>query len=494
MRMGTEHVKQSVSLKKVICLVLIGVLCFSGSTVIANHPGDVSSLTGTFGYQDGPAGEAQFRFPSYAAYHYGTIYISDTQNHRIRAILKDGTVKTVAGSATELNMYGLPGGGNRDGIALFAQFNQPKGIAIASDGTIYIADSGNDAVRVVANGQVSTLIENLHGPTDIVIHPEGYLIVSDTLNHRILKVHQDGTYELMAGGGYQEDNGWLLGAYGDGQGAQAQFNEPTGLTVSFDGTVYVADTGNQRIRAISSGGQVTTIAGSETAYIEGTTYYQGGFRDGDVREATFNFPQGIEIGLDYTLYIADTFNHRIRKITKDGTVSTLAGDERHGRVNGYEKDARFDGPTDLVLIDHDRLVIVDHWNHAIRLFSEYTLPHEVYQDNTIQVVWENEIIPFDVEPVIINGRTMVPIRQLAEVFGYTVEWNGEHQRVAFTYRTRSIFLTVGNTHVYGSLNFDMDIAPYIEGNRTLVPLRFVTEAFELDVTWLENQRVVLIRE
>jgi len=113
---------------------------------------------------------------------------------------------------------------------------------------------------------------------------EGELYVTETLNHRILRVDKSGNWSVLAGGGYETRNNWLFGGYADGLGEQAQFNEPSDLSIGPEGYLYVADTGNQRIRVVSPQGQVTTLAGSGTTPIVDTTYFKGGFQDGSLQK------------------------------------------------------------------------------------------------------------------------------------------------------------------------------------------------------------------
>ncbi len=127
--------------------------------------------------------------------------------------------------------------------------------------------------------------------------------------------------------------------FADGRGAAAAFNTPSGIALDRHGNLYVADTGNHAIRRITPQGEVTTIAGSGRA----------GFADGSGRLAQFNGPMGVAVGADDRIYVADTWNDRIRIIDPDGQVTTLAGGAQPGWVDGAARQARFDTPTDLAL-------------------------------------------------------------------------------------------------------------------------------------------------
>lgn len=338
---------------------------------ITNKP-SVQTLAGSggLGYLDGQNWLAQFAMPSGIAMgNDGTVYVADTQNHRIRAI-SGGHVRTVAGTTTSKDAYGMSVGGFLDGPATQAMFNQPKGFVVDEDGTIYVADFANGAIRVIdKSGLVTTLVKGLNAPSDIVLGGEGEIYVTETLNHRILKIDKRGNWSVLAGGGYETKNNWLFGGYADGQGDKAQFNEPSGLAIGAKGFLYVADTGNQRIRVVSSQGEVTTLAGSGSAPIVDTTYIQGGFQDGPGLEAQFHFPSGVAVSSNGTVYVADTYNHRLREISPSGVVKTLVGNGVHGRQNGFPEQVRFDSPTAVKLSQEGNLLIVDQFNNLIRLFE-----------------------------------------------------------------------------------------------------------------------------
>ncbi|WP_291300572.1 cell wall-binding repeat-containing protein [Desulfosporosinus sp. BICA1-9] len=345
------------------------ILNYGGS--ITNQP-SVQTLAGSgrLGYLDGQNQRAEFAMPSgIAEAKDGTVYVADTQNHRIRAI-SGGSVRTVAGATTAKDDYGMSVGGFQDGPATQALFNQPKGLVVDDGGTIFVADSANGAIRVIdKSGQVTTLVKGLKAPSDLVLGTKGDLYVTETLNHRILKVDRNGNWSVLAGGGYEMRNNWLFGGYADGQGEQARFNEPSGLALGPQGFLYVADTGNQRIRVVSPQGEVTTLAGSGSTPIVDTTYYKGGFQDGPGLNAQFHFPSGIAVSAEGTVYVADTYNHRLREISPLGVVKTLAGNGLHGKENGFPEQVQFDSPVAVKISREGDLLIVDQFNNLIRLLK-----------------------------------------------------------------------------------------------------------------------------
>jgi sugar lactone lactonase YvrE len=217
-------------------------------------------------------------------------------------------VTTIAGDGSPIVRDGKQSG-----------FSDPFGVAIADDGTIYVADAGesNRIRKISPDGSVTTLAGGSEGfadgtgasasfntPSALVLGPDGNLYVADTGNNRIRKITPTGQVSTVAGDG--------TAGYLDGPAAKAQFNGPIGLTVSGGGDIYVADTYNDVIRMITTEGEVTTVAGGGTP----------GFADGEQKVALFDTPSGI-IATDSSLIVADTGNRRLRKVSAEGGVTTL---------------------------------------------------------------------------------------------------------------------------------------------------------------------------
>lgn len=198
--------------------------------------------------------------------------------------------------------------------------SDPFGVAVAADGTIYFADAGesNRIRKIAPDGNATVLAGGSEGfadgagtsasfntPSAIALGPDGNLYVADTGNNRIRKITPDGNVSTVAGNG--------TAGYVDGPAAQAQFNGPIGLAVSKGGDIYVADTYNDTIRMITTEGEVTSIAGGGTP----------GYADGEQKVALFDTPSGIIVVEDSSLIVADTGNRRLRKVSKEGNVTTL---------------------------------------------------------------------------------------------------------------------------------------------------------------------------
>ena len=198
--------------------------------------------------------------------------------------------------------------------------SDPFGIAVGSDGSIYITDAGdyNRIQKIAPDGNVSTIAGGAEGfgdgvngnarfktPSGLAVSPRGDLFVADTANNRIRKISPKGETSTIAGDG--------TAGYADGPASTAQFNGPIGVAVDARGNIYVADSYNDRIRLVSPDGQVSTVAGKGTP----------GYADGDRNTALFDTPSGIAAAADGSVIVADTGNDRLRKISADGNVTTL---------------------------------------------------------------------------------------------------------------------------------------------------------------------------
>lgn len=313
--------------------------------------------TGVKGTADGPVGNATFFFPRGLSFDdSGNLFFTDLGNSTIRKISTSGVVSTLAGSPA-INDFA-------DGSGSNARFNFPVGIAVAKDGTIFVADEFNHRIRkITPAGVVSTFAGATPGfsdgtganarfsnPRGIAIDAEGTLYIADTGNNRIRKITPSGVVSTLAGSN---------AGFADATGTQALFNNPESLALDPDGNLLVTDRQNQRIRKITPAGVVTTFAGTGNV----------GFVDGPAGNAFFNFPRGIAIDAESNVYIADTGNHRIRKISSSSIVSTLAGSSR-GFTNGVGVAALFNQPTDLVLTPNRDLIITDSNNNVLRLLVQ----------------------------------------------------------------------------------------------------------------------------
>ncbi|MEB3220445.1 MAG: hypothetical protein VKS61_00055 [Candidatus Sericytochromatia bacterium] len=315
----------------------------------------VRTLVGSAdGLADGPYATALLTLPwGVALAPGGALWVTDG-NHRLRR-LAEGRVDTPVGST-------LPG--DADGPWATARFDSLQGVATGPDGTVYVAEASPDGLRhrvrrVSPDGTVTTLAGGSRGfaegrgalarfdtPHGLSVGSDGTVYVADTQNHRIRRIAPDGTVSTLAGSAIGDV---------DGTGEGARFNAPHGLTWAVDGHLYVADTANHRIRRISPAGVVTTVAGVDR-----------GFADGQGEEALFKLPYAVAAGPDGAVYVADTANNRIRRVTPTGRVDTLAGADDLGQADGEGPAARFWWPTGLAVGPDGALVVVDHFNARVR--------------------------------------------------------------------------------------------------------------------------------
>lgn len=321
--------------------------------------GAVTTVAGStnFGSADGTGINAQFWGPAGIATDSNTnIFVADYFNGTIRKITSAGVVTTLAGSASA-------GSGNASAVS--ARFNLPESLAADSSGNIYVADTANNTIRQISiSGVVTTLAGSagksgaadgsgtnalFNGPQAVAVDGSGIVYVADTANHTIRKITA-GTVSTLAGTAGTSGNV-------DGAAASALFYGPQGIAVDSSNNVYVADTLNYTIRKIS-GGTVSTLAGVSGTY---------GSTDGTNSNALFNWPKGLDVDGSGNIYVADFLNHTIRKITPAGVVSTLAGlAGLWGNADGTNSNARFFEPEAVVVDGSGNLYVADSGNNTIR--------------------------------------------------------------------------------------------------------------------------------
>jgi len=286
---------------------------------------------GVGGARDGDATEARFTNPfGVAVSADGAVYVSE--GDRIRRISPDGRVATLAGA----------GHGFADAIGSAARFSTPSAIALDRDGTLYVADTGNNCIRrVTPDGRVSTFAGDrvagdrdggttdarFNGPIGVTVDAAGRVIVADTYNDRIRAIDRDGSVRTLA--------------------ADAGFHTPTGIATDASGNIYVADTGNGIVRVIDPAGVVTTPGLSAMAGLSS--------------------PIGIAIGADGVVYVTDE-RGAVIEVAADGSTRTLAGSTR-GFSDGFGPDARFRGPAGIAIAGPGRLIVADTGNQLIRLVA-----------------------------------------------------------------------------------------------------------------------------
>jgi hypothetical protein len=367
------------------------VVVSSGSNQINKfQDGQLSSLAGLTksGYLDGAAAASTFNNPTYSVVDSkGTVIVSDTENHVIRKI-ENNMVYTFAGNGQE---------GYKDGKYGDVRFHAPTGLAIDANNNVYAADTLNHVIRKIT--------------------PEG--IVS--------------TFAGIAGN---------TGGYKDGGAAEAVFNEPMGLALDEKGGLYVADSGNHLIRYIHDG-KVTTIAGKATTVDALTGYMSGGYVIGTSSEARFNRPRGLAYA-DGVLFVADSLNNRIRAIQRSGKVITIAGQSAPGNKAGAAEASQFNQPSSLLYHSGKLYVsdTLNDSVKVLEINPAALKPVNTKEDliegtellppgKDIQVWIDAKQVKFSsVNKAYKNGeKTYIPVRALFAALGADVKWNAAAKEV-----------------------------------------------------------------
>ena len=277
----------------------------------------------------------------------GNVYVADFNNHTVRKITPTGVVTTLAGFAGDSNPT------DRDGTGVDARLYYPTGIALDSAGNIYVTEQHGYTIRKITPAGVVSTLAGTFGvsgsadgtgsaarfffPCGIAVDSGGNVYVSEILNQTIRKITPAGVVSTIAG---------AVGVNGsaDGPGAVARFSNPADLAIDSTGNLYVADNLNSTIRKIVLGSSVRDISVSTFAGTAGVV----GSNNGTGAAASFNGPYGLSVDGAGNIYVADTYNHTIRKITSARVVSTFAGTAGvYGAADGTGSAARFNTPTDI---------------------------------------------------------------------------------------------------------------------------------------------------
>ncbi|MEL6923353.1 MAG: NHL repeat-containing protein, partial [Bacteroidota bacterium] len=258
--------------------------------------------------------------------------------------------------------------GSNDGNVMEARFNNPHGIAVDQKGNVYTADRWSHIIRkITPEGQVTTLAgtpevvgdqdgtgaaARFNEPWGLCVDGKGNVFVADTRNNKIRKITPDGVVTTVAG----------TGNFGtsDGRATASTFGNPTGIEVDEAGVIYVADHLTHLIRKINTDGTVQTLAGQS---------YAAGALDGTGRNASFNRPYGLTLDNNGDILVADEWNHKIRRVTPDGVVTTVAGDGIIAGDNGPAASASFNFPWDVTVDANGNIFVADGYNYQIRKIS-----------------------------------------------------------------------------------------------------------------------------
>jgi RHS repeat-associated protein len=343
-----------------------------GFTVVAVTPPGAASTSvttiagsdNTPGFVDGPAAQARFRdLAGIATGADDAIYVADAGNHRVRVVREqsDGSrvVQTLAGDGTA---------GYRDGAGVQARFSNPEGVAVDAGGAVFVADAGNNRIRRIApDGTVTTVAGDgtagyrngagaqarFNAPRGVALDQQGNLYVADTGNSAVRLINLSGDVQTVAGDG----------TAGHNDSPNARFNGLQGIGI--DGTtvfIYLADSGNHGIRRLDTSGTVITLTGAER-----------GFADGGPSAARFAEPSGLAIDGAGRIVVADTINSLVRVVTPDlvlsgspSAVTTVAGTGERGLINGAGNLTRFNQPRGVAISLSSAIIVADTANNVLR--------------------------------------------------------------------------------------------------------------------------------
>jgi sugar lactone lactonase YvrE len=327
--------------------------------------------TGEFGFDGdgGKATDAKLKIPAGLTFDKkGNLYIADRNNHRVRKVDTRGIITTIAGNGTA----GFSGDG---GKATEAMLKHPSGIVTDDKGNIYISDRSNDRIRVVnSKGIISTIAGNgmdgfkgdsgpatkaqLSRPFGLALDKKGNLYIADRGNNRVRRVNPQGIIHTVAGDGgffFMGDNG---PAY------RASIAGPTGVAVDKNGVLYIADRNNNRVRSVDTQGMIRTVAGT------GQQHYNG---DSELaRDSNLYLPFGVALDADDNLLVIDRSHYRIRQIdTRRGSVKTVAGNgmKKFAGDGGPATGATLSFPQGLTVDKDDNLLVSDKGHYRIRRIS-----------------------------------------------------------------------------------------------------------------------------
>ncbi|MDD2484487.1 MAG: stalk domain-containing protein, partial [Eubacteriales bacterium] len=395
------------------------------------------------------------------------------------------------------DLLGFPLGGLKDGNVISSYFNKPRDLAVNSAGDIFVADTQNHVVRKISKGTVTTFAgKNTPGmkdgkgsaalfnmPSGIAVDGQDRIYVADTLNNAIRIIDKTGTVSTLKLVSSESTYDYSI------------LNEPSDVALDRQGNLYIADSGNQMIKKVVDG-KVYLLAGAVGPKND-LGYVEGGFSDGKAENAEFNFPKGICVLDNGLVFVADTWNHSLRLIKPDHTVVTFAGDVKAEDAVGNLSQSRFNGPSGLAY-SQGYLYVSDMWNSSIKKiklnygnpvfdpdvsFASKNIDFSQRDKTIINVAVKGKLIDFeDVTTVNIGGKTYFPIRAIAESLGAEVRYDAAKRTAHVRYEGKEISYSLDAP--------DMKVV----NQRSLVHIRTLAGDLGVFVTWNQQYNTVILTQ
>ncbi|HEX7314102.1 MAG TPA: hypothetical protein VF297_09270 [Pyrinomonadaceae bacterium] len=417
-------------------VLIVGLLCLLLNACATPEPAKtpvgwrarVTTMAGdgSPGTQNGAALQAQFQDPfGVAVGADGAVYVADAgESNSIRKVTPEGQVSTLA----------------------HGEFDTPSGVALDGDGNLYVADTGRNRVRkITKEGAVTTLAGEgeFNGPVGVAVDKDGNVYVADTYHDRVIVINKDGQLRTIAGAGGP--------GYADGGALEALLDTPCAVAVDKDGNVYVADTGNDRLRKITKDGQVSTLnlfdpTATAEPNTQGTTQTATGATPGappPPPAAPFELsnPAGLAVTRDGFLYVTELDRGRVVQVAPDGAARVIAGRGGPGFADGEGlAEARFNQPAGLALAPDGSLVVADGANYLLRRVSPFELKKDVEKKEGVVVAAQPETSQTDVLP-------RINVESLGAPFPWPLDpQNGLHELTATMGEARGSYDTDDSRH------------------------------------------------
>ncbi|OGO87097.1 MAG: hypothetical protein A2Y24_03900 [Clostridiales bacterium GWE2_32_10] len=435
---------------------------------------------GEYGSKDGSVTEAIFRNPYGIAFDKeNNLYIVDSKNNMLKKVT-DSKVTTVTGKIDLLDEKGLPVGTFKDGTFKDAKFNEPRNIALNFKGEFILTDTNNNLIRLVSSSKITTLagtgevgykdgknnISKFNKPTGVDIDKNGNIYIADTGNNIIRMISTKLEVATFAGK-YVEKGGYL-----DGDLQTALFNEPSDICIVGD-VFYVVDSGNHAIRKIENG-QVTTIAGH---VFYGETDNEYGVSDDismDAKYSKFKFPKAITTLTDGTIVIADTWNKKIKYIDTLGNIKEFKILTK--LQDGTTQDFGISGPIDIVELNN-KLYVSDIWDNCIYVFDiEITNETEQAVDLSRKVLNKGKIT--DIPVISDETKVLLPVRKFFEQSGAIVTWISETREAVVKIEDNEYRFQVDNDNIK------------IVNSTMMVGIKYLNEKYKQDIVYDKTSNTI----